>query len=473
MFYKLNNQYVLRGWIKMAWVLVNYETLEKRYLTYNEFQVLLLCDGETQVENMLNGTMKQVLKKFVSDNIVVLCYEKDPILKIQYYKYYKNRFVPSVMWSITGRCNYRCRHCYMDAPNDKYGELSTKQALQIIDQLAECGIQSVDLTGGEPFIRKDFWQLIDRMHQYNIQIEQVYTNGWLLNKHTIAEFKKRHIFPEFVFSYDGYGWHDWMRRIEGAEKAVIDAIKLCREHGFRVAVQMCIHKGNRDSLEKSIEYLTEIGVEYIRVGNIVETELWKQNADGMEYSDHDYYEDVISLIPVFYKKGMPVDIMFGSVIELQKHSVKYRILPEKYNGCKACMDKHLCGSVRWNVYITPEGRLLPCMPMTACDVQEDFPLIQDIGLANGLSDSYFMQFVDSRLRDLVERNSECASCEYVLRCGGGCRAIALMQPEHDIWGTDRSECLLWKGGYVDRIRSVADAAIKEYVSYDKIAEESE
>ena len=91
------------------------------------------------------------------------CEEPQPIEKRQYYKYYHNRYVRSIFWSITGKCNYRCRHCFMDAPEGALGELSTQQAFDLIDQMAECGVLQVDITGGEPFVRKDFWQLVDRI----------------------------------------------------------------------------------------------------------------------------------------------------------------------------------------------------------------------------------------------------------------------------------------------------------------------
>ena len=70
----------------------------------------------------------------------------------QFYRYYPNRHVKSVFWSVTGRCNFRCRRCYMDAPDAALGELSTGQALRLIDEMAECGVLRVDLTGGEALV---------------------------------------------------------------------------------------------------------------------------------------------------------------------------------------------------------------------------------------------------------------------------------------------------------------------------------
>ena len=140
----------------------------------------------------------------------------------------------------------------------------------------------------------------------------------------------------------------------------------------------------------------------------------------------------------------------------------YKVIPARYEGKDKCLDCYLCGAARMNCYITPEGRLLPCMPMTASPEQDKFPLVQDIGLRQGLSDSYYMQFVNGRIKDLLAANPECAACEHRFQCGGGCRANALLDGSHQLMGCDRTMCMMWKEGYVDRIRQIADEAVAKY-----------
>ena len=113
-------------------------------------------------------------------------------------------------------------------------------------------------------------------------------------------------------------------------------------------------------------------------------------------------------------------------------------------------------------YITPEGRLLPCMPMTSSSVQNEFPKVQEIGLKQGLSSSDYINFVNRKVGDLFTVNQECGACPYRLKCGGGCRATALIEGEHSLLGCDRIMCLLWKGGYVERIRKTVEAASAKY-----------
>ena len=72
------------------------------------------------------------------------------------------------------------------------------------------------------------------------------------------------------------------------------------------------------------------------------------------------------------------------------------------------------------------------MPMTVCQEQEFFPLVQDIGLKKGLSDSFYMNIVDSRIKDLLAVNTKCADCAHKYQCGGGCRASALAESLWDV-----------------------------------------
>ena len=230
MFYRLKSAYAMRGWKGMAWTLVRRPENQIQNLDKKTFEVLMLCDGETRIPDALfDDEMKKILHQCETEGLIEACESARPLETDQYYRYYNNRFVQKVFWSVTGRCNFRCRHCYMDAPDGTLGELSTSEALELIDQMAECGVLRVDITGGEPLVRKDIWQLIDRICSYKMVIRSFHTNGWLLDDKVLDEFEKRRLKPEIYFSFDGVGWHDWMRGVPGAEEITLRALKLCHE----------------------------------------------------------------------------------------------------------------------------------------------------------------------------------------------------------------------------------------------------
>ena len=464
MFYRLKPDYKLRGWKGMPWVLVKCPENWTRQITQEMFQLLLLCDGETELDGLLDAAIQETLQQCKREGLIEPCTSPLPLDKDQYYRFYKNRYVQSIFWSITGRCNYRCRHCFMDAPCGKLGELTTGQAFDLIDQMADCGVLRVDITGGEPFVRRDFWRLVDRILSYNMVVGKIYTNGWLLNEKVLDEFERRGIKPDISISFDGVGWHDWMRGVSGAEEAALRALQLCKERGFVTDVEMCVHRGNKDTLPQTIEALRAVGVKNIKLGNVAQTPLWQCNSQGNALTNQEYVEAMLPYITWYYQEGQPIQhLMLSSIIDLNKNQ-PYKIIAEHYDGTEKCLDCYMCGAARMACYITPEGRLLPCMPMTSSPKQESFSKIQDIGLKQGLSNSYYMQFVNGRIKDLFEANAECASCPYRLKCGGGCRATALLGGSRQLMGCDRTMCLLWKGGYVERIRQTAEKARAAYES---------
>ena len=458
MYYKLKSGYILRGWDKLPWLLIERPWNQAETLSQDMFQVLLFCDGETEE---IPDALQPVLCQCIEKGWVEPCENPQPLDQDQYYRYYHNRYVQMVFWSVTGKCNYRCRHCYMDAPDAALGELSTEEALDLIDQMAACGVLRVDITGGEPFVRRDFWQLVDRIVSYKMTIGMVYTNGWLLNEHVLDEFERRGLKPEFSLSFDGVGWHDWMRGVPGAEDAALRAMRLCKARGFRTNAEMCVHRGNADTLAQTVEVLREAGAHALKMGGVTMTDLWKRNHGGNALSDIEYYNAMLRYIPQYYEAGCPIDIVLGGIIILNRDG-SYRIVADRYDGTEKALDCHLCGAVRWSSYITPEGRLLPCIAMTSSQEQYRFPKVQDIGLKQGLSDSYYMRFVDNRVKDLLAVNAECAACEYRLKCGGGCRAGALLGGDHSLMGCDRGMCFLWKEGFAERIRQVAKEAREHY-----------
>lgn len=465
MYYRLKQSYVLRGWEGLAWVLVKRPCNQIYQLSQEEFQVLILCDGETELSNnLLDITLEKNLRRCIRKGWIEICEKPYPLEKDQYYQYHHNRYVDRIFWSITGKCNFHCRHCYMDAPDEALGELSTTQAMSFIDQMAECGVLKVDITGGEPFIRKDFWQLVDQIISYKMTIGAIHTNGWLLDESVLNKFEQRGLKPDIVVSFDGIGWHDWMRGVEGAEKAALRALELCHQHGFYTSVGMCIHQGSLSTIPQTVEKLSSIGVESIKISNVEQTELWRRRNEGNDLSWSDFIEAMISYIPWYYKAGRPIkQLILGNVAELYQdtHGV---IIAERYDGTEKCLNCYLCDSARWSCYIAPDGRLLPCMAMTASSVQNKFPRVQDIGLKQGLSSSYFMRFINGRIRDLMAANPECNACAYRYKCGGGCRALATIEFDCDLMGCDRTMCMLWKNGYIDRIRKAIDEAEAKYGS---------
>ena len=453
MFYKLHEKLLLRGWQKLPYAVVEKGVSRPLFISAKEMQALQLCNGLIDVDLPLipQGT-RDLLKIIEEKGFIAPCERGDTIRPEQEYRLYPARYIRTAHWSITGHCNYRCKHCYMSAPDAKFGELSHEEIMSIVQQLIDCGVMEVSLTGGEPLVRRDFMEIVDALLSGGVTITTIYTNGKLVTDKLLDQLAERGIRPEFNMSFDGTeGWHDWLRGIPNAGKIVEDAFLRCKEKGFPTGAEMCIHQGNKHLLRDTVNRLAELGCRSLKTNPISNVGAWKEGGYGESISMGELYQLYLDYIPHYYEDGMPLSIQLGGFFSASpKRSQEYDIPSMKNcsNPDKTCV----CGHARMVMYISAEGRALPCMALSGMDIQEEFPLIPEIGLANCLTDSRYMALIDTRATQVLAHNPECQNCEHAMQCLAGCRASALETSPTDVLAIDRAACAIFKGGWVEKIR---------------------
>jgi radical SAM protein with 4Fe4S-binding SPASM domain len=432
-----------------------------KFLSSDTFDALSCCDGERDWEHV-PSRLHLFIEKAAKDGIISECSPGSTLDEWQRYRRYDSRFMTAAHWSITGRCNYRCRHCYMSAPDAKFGQLSPEKCLDIVDEIADCGIREVSITGGEPLVRKDFWQIIDRLLGHRVRVTTVYSNGKLVTPELLDGFEKRGIRPELNMSFDGRGFHDWLRGIEGAEKEVNRAFALCHERGFPTGTELTLHQRNRATLRESINHLAELGVAHVKTNPAAKTGAWAQNAGGDHLALEEVLEAYLDYIPHYYRDGQPMDVTLSGAFFAKRGSPQFWIPAQKLceDGRASTNAKvqYVCAHARQVVYIAADGKVLPCMSLSDMDVRKDFPGLEQMSLAQCLSDSSYLSFIDTRLEAYLMHNERCRKCEQRFVCGAGCRASALEYHPDDIMAPDENFCLILRGGYVERIREAAQRA---------------
>ncbi len=453
MYYKLKPQYRLRGWEKLPYALVDTAHDNRvTFLSKPQFDALSLCSGKINCDlPVIPDSIRHLMPQLEQNGVIEKCGADSLIDPKQEYRKYPSRYIKTAHWSVTGRCNYRCRHCYMSAPEAKYGELTHETVMDLIDQLESCGVMNVSLTGGECLVRRDFLDIVDALLERDIHITQIYSNGALVNEKLLLSLAERGIRPEFNMSYDAPGWHDWLRGIDGAQAAVERAFRLCLEHGFPTGAEMCIHDKNKHLLRDTVNRLVELGCRSLKTNPVGDVGEWKKNGYGQTVSIEELFELYLDYIPHFYEDGMPLAIQLGGLFSASPGKPDRFDIPLAKGRCdpqKTCV----CGHARMVMYISADGRALPCMSLSGMDIQEQFPLITETGLADCLTDSFYMEFIDRRASDYLALHPECRSCEYAPYCLGGCRASAL---EHnggtDLMGRDEACCKMFREGYAARV----------------------
>ncbi len=468
MYYRLKDDYMLRGWDKLPYAVVDRKTGGTAFITAKQMQALELCDGEIDVSDIfIPDALKEIITEAEQKGTVEPCEKGEDIKEFQKYKRYSNRLIRSAHWAITGKCNYKCKHCYMSAPDANAYEAPHEDIMKIIDMLAECGVMSVSLTGGEALTRKDFWEIVDALLEHGIVITQIYSNGALVNENVLKELDKRKIHSSFIMSFDGVdGWHDWLRGVTGAQKLIDRAFELCRDMGFATSASMTIHQGNKHTLRATINHLTSLGVRSFKTGYAANLGEWKTH-NNQSVGLKDIFQAYLDYLPYYYEDGMPMNVMFTSFIDLKKNAPdKYKIIgyEEEYNPAKTL----LCPLSRSSANISPEGRVLMCGMMIGMEIEKLFPTMPATHFRDCIDFPEHLRLCDMRAGDLMQTNEECRTCKFNKHCNGGCRGAALVEDEYNLMGSLKSACEMYKGGWIKKIietiqkaRPTAECPVKD------------
>lgn len=164
---------------------------------------------------------------------------------------------PVVVWNSTRTCNLKCRHCYMSSDAKKYqNELTTAEAKQFIDDLADFNVPVLLFSGGEPLIRLDFFELADYAAKKGVR-PTLSTNGTLITPEVARKIKD--IGVGYVgISLDGLREvNDKFRGKAGAFEAAMNGIKNCVAVDQRVGLRFTINHHNIQELENIFDFIEE------------------------------------------------------------------------------------------------------------------------------------------------------------------------------------------------------------------------
>jgi radical SAM protein with 4Fe4S-binding SPASM domain len=449
MYYKLSGEIALRKWKYVDRAVYKRGVEHALPISQKEFDTLLLCDGKHDLEN--NDTIEGLKKR----NFIEECSKGDGPSEWSSLKEYDNYYFPSMNLMITGKCNLNCIHCFNAKDNDRLNtELTYEEVLDILDQAKGIGVHSFTITGGEPLVHKHFMDIIHAIYDRDMYVFELNTNGILITQEMLDEFKEIGCRPLIKISFDGIGYHNWMRQNDKAEEKTIEAIKLCIKNGFSVKAQVQVHLKNVEVMMDTAKLLNELGVSEMRIIRTTEAPRWEQNSPNTSIPLEDYFEKMLDFADEYMKSGMKMDIDIWQFLSLTPHHGSYRISPIMCNMDDFNVRIPICKGNRGMIAITSSGEVVPCMQMSGWFMEHGISLanVKKQPLKDIVTKSDYLDIAMATVLQQILANEKCADCKYYMACTGGCPALGrLYSHRDDFYGEDITKCTFFENGWYDRV----------------------
>jgi len=312
-------------------------------------------------------------------------------------------FVPLVMsWNITRECNMKCSHCYINAVNRKLdNELDTQEAKNLMDQIYRVSRPLLILSGGEPLLRPDIFELIRYGSKIGLKMG-LGSNGSLINETAAKRLKEAGIATVSI-SLDSSiaSQHDEFRGVSGAWESAVEACKALRRNNVLVQVNTTLTQQNYNQIDDIMGLAESIGVENFHLFFLVPT------GRGTKMTDisPEQYEEMIT--KTFAKSANhTLNVRPSCAPQFMRIAKDMGLdMRQWIRGCIAGM--YYCR-------IYPNGDVTPCpyLPIKLGNVRE-----------KSFQEIWFNSEVFKALRNPRTLKGKCGACEYRSLCGG-CRARA-------------------------------------------------
>ena len=171
------------------------------------------------------------------------------------------RKFPYIRLSITDICNFKCTYClpegYKKTPGDNRSFMSGQEISRLTKALSELGVCKIRLTGGEPTVRKDFFDILNDMKQ-NSKIEKITmtTNGYQLDK--IAKQLHQSGLDGINISIDSLD-RETFKNLTGHDRLpeILNGIKILQDLNLKnIKINAVLLKGINDT-EKDFETFSD------------------------------------------------------------------------------------------------------------------------------------------------------------------------------------------------------------------------
>lgn len=311
-----------------------------------------------------------------------------------------------VQIDITPRCNSKCIYCLSSDRMSDATELSTEKIINTIKELSDLGLWILTISGGEPLLRKDIFEILDYVTGLNIPI-RFFTNGMLIDDDTANKLFKYKDLMLVQVSLDSCipEHHDAQRGVKGSFDRTLQGIKNLIKYGMTPVIATIITPITLNDIEKTAVFLHDLGINLVRCGPAKicsEKSFVHQDTIFMNLKEVKFLGDKIRNLSKKYEGSMRFSI--------SAHMLDYSVSPEQTT------DMSTCSAGISSLYISSSGKVYPCIALGYPELK-----VGDIK-KESISDIWNNSKLLKKLRKFSVNDFEkCKTCKEKNMCKGGCR----------------------------------------------------
>jgi radical SAM protein len=321
-----------------------------------------------------------------------------------------------VIWEMTQACDLKCIHCRACAQPHRHAlELSTAEAFNLVDQVANMRVPMFVLTGGDPLKRPDLQAIVQYAHHWSVKTSLTPSATSLLTREAVFQLKESGLM-RLALSLDGSTaqLHDGFRGVPGSWKRTLDAVEWSHEAKLPVQANTTVTRHNLHDLDNLVELLTSVNVVLWSVFFLVPTGRG-QISDLLSPEEHE------AVFAKLYSASRHVRFHIKTTEgqHYRRYVLQQRAKASQSSSTIADLIAHAPSGVndgKGFIFISHTGEVYPSgfLPFSAGNVRRE-----------SLADIYRNCPLLLSLRDTSQLKGKCGRCEFHDLCGGSrARAFA-------------------------------------------------
>lgn len=359
-------------------------------------RLLLECNGEKTIEEIAKSIYREESEQF-RDSILNFFENASLKFEMDFLEEPASREVTCcgtfdcyyplrVLTEVTTRCNLQCKHCAVSAGTAGGTDMKKEDLFGLVETLSDNGTRDFEITGGEPLLRKDIFNIIDKCCDRLYEVILA-TNGTLITREVaknLAELTNL-LVQVSLDSYDPAS-HDRFRGVNGAHNKAVQGIYNLISEGIFTRVEVTITQDTIGDFEEILLFANELGVRGINF------DIARDTGRGREL-------------------GVNPDDALRWIKEIDEVAEKYaNLLSIFYERTRSEFTSRDCGAGRTMWVVGPTGNLRPCTYLN-----EDY-----LVCGNLLKDEFHSAFSGERASIFSKirfpSKEICGDCTYLLHC---------------------------------------------------------